>query len=59
MTAYAVNLLIPQMENIILDLVIRSAAITIVFVPLAIIFKLSVDGNQLLFGWWKKLTNRS
>ncbi|MFT5919420.1 MAG: O-antigen/teichoic acid export membrane protein [Granulosicoccus sp.] len=58
-TAYAVNLLIPQMENIILDLVIRSAAITIVFVPLAIIFKLSVDGNQLLFGWWKKLTNRS
>lgn len=53
--AYGVNLLVPQMENVLLDLVIRSAAITVVFVPLAIIFKLSEDGNQLLLGWWKKL----
>ena len=53
--AYGLNLLIPQMENLIVDLVLRSAVITVVFVPLAIIFKLSEDGNQLLFGWWKKL----
>jgi O-antigen/teichoic acid export membrane protein len=53
--AYGINLLIPQMENIIIDPVLRSAVITAVFVPLAIIFKLSEDGNQLLFGWWRKL----
>jgi O-antigen/teichoic acid export membrane protein len=53
--AYGINLLIPQMENIIIDLVLRSAVITAVFVPLAIVFKLSEDGNQLLFGWWRKL----
>ena len=53
--AYGLSLFIPAMENMIVDLVVRSTVITVVFVPLAIVLKLSEDGNQLLFAWWRKL----
>ena len=46
--SYAISLMVPEQENLIIDIVLRSSAILVVFVPLALVLKLSTDVNELL-----------
>ena len=46
--AYFITTLIPQMSNYVVDLVIRSVAITAIFLPLVYLLKLSDDFNFLV-----------
>ncbi|MCF8233223.1 MAG: polysaccharide biosynthesis C-terminal domain-containing protein [Bacteroidales bacterium] len=43
---YLLNLLIPQLDNFYMDIIIRSAMMTIVFTALILLFKLSVEIND-------------
>lgn len=52
-TAYYVSTFLPQQE-LILDIIVRSAVITIVFVPIALALKLSEDANAFLFALRKR-----
>ena len=46
--SYGISTFVPQLENVWLDLIVRSAVICAVFIPLTIALKLSVDGNKFL-----------
>ena len=46
--SYGISTFVPQLENVWLDLIVRSAIICVVFIPLTIVLKLSVDGNKFL-----------
>ena len=52
-----VGMIMPRLDNMILDVVVRSIAVCAVFVPGAIALRLIEDGNQLLLNWWRKLRN--
>ena len=52
-TAYYVSTFLPQQE-LILDILVRSAIITIVFVPIALALKLSEDANAFLLALRKR-----
>jgi O-antigen/teichoic acid export membrane protein len=45
----AVSYLIPQLDNIMLDILARSVVITIIYIPLAVSLKLSEDFNKVVF----------
>lgn len=52
--SYAISLLVPEQENIIIDIAFRSSVILAVFVPIALILKLSTDVNELLAATLKR-----
>lgn len=53
--AFAVSTLVPQLTNMWADLLVRSTVICVVFIPLTIALKLSVDGNKFLLELWRKI----
>jgi O-antigen/teichoic acid export membrane protein len=53
--SFGISTLVPHLENVWFDLIVRSVVICAVFVPLAIGLKLSVDGNKFLLEILQKL----
>lgn len=56
--SYLISTFIPIQENLIVDICLRSAAIVVLFVPLALILKLSEDVNALVSLALGRLTNK-
>lgn len=55
---YAISLLLPQLPNTYVDIALRSAIITAIFVPTALVLKLSDDVNSFLKTIVQRITNR-
>ncbi|MDR0659921.1 MAG: oligosaccharide flippase family protein [Prevotellaceae bacterium] len=53
---YFISTLIPQLPNYVVDIVVRSAAMVLVFIPVVYFLKLSDDFNFFLEKYLKKLT---
>jgi O-antigen/teichoic acid export membrane protein len=58
LAAYGASALLPVQSNFILDIVLRSAIIIAVFVPIGFVLKLSTDVNDFLLLILKKYTGR-
>ncbi|MDX2285193.1 MAG: lipopolysaccharide biosynthesis protein [Bacteroidia bacterium] len=53
-----IGLALPQMGHPLLDLVLRSALVTLLYVPAALALGLSADFNQAVLGLWKQAGGR-
>jgi len=54
-TVYGISTLVPVQQHFILDIVVRSSVIIILFIPTAYVLKLSEDANSLARLWWSNL----
>jgi len=53
--SYFVSLLIPQLQNLYLDIILRSGLITILYGLLTVILKISPEGNGIVKKYWDRL----
>ncbi|MFC2175959.1 polysaccharide biosynthesis C-terminal domain-containing protein [Bacteroidota bacterium] len=55
--SYLVSCIMPEQSNFILDIVLRSGIVLLVFLPLAFVLKLSEDVNQFVQIVWQQLAS--
>ncbi|MCF8463869.1 MAG: polysaccharide biosynthesis C-terminal domain-containing protein [Flavobacteriales bacterium] len=53
--AYAASLLLPEQSNFIVDIILRSSIILLVYLPISLAFKLSEDVNAFLLVIWQQI----
>jgi O-antigen/teichoic acid export membrane protein len=56
---YGVSTLVPVQEHFVLDIIVRSGLITVLFVPAAYVLQLSKDANEIAKLWWNKVFGKS